>query len=140
MAGNIEYLDHTADIAVKVTADSIENLFITASDALKDSLAENVMHGTVETMRIDLSENSPEELLVSFLNELNYLYSVKKWLLRSVLTISIEKYEKLWQLKTQCEGSKASCVNKPEIKAVTFHQMEIKNESGKFSCIIVFDI
>ncbi len=140
MSGKFEYLDHTADIAVKVTADSIEDLFIAASDALKDSLAENIKQESAETKRINLNEYSSEELLVSFLNELNYLFSVKKWLLNSVISISIDKYEKVWRLKTECQGSKASCVYKEEIKAVTFHRMEIKSENGKFSCILVFDI
>lgn len=141
MNGKYEYLDHPADIAVKVTASSIEDLFKTAAEALRDSYAENISYGNIEKKKINLNEYSQEELLVSFLNELNYLFSVKKWLLQSVNNIKIESYENLWQLKTECEGSPGSAYNpKTEIKAVTFHRMEIKFENRMYTCIIVFDI
>lgn len=141
MNGKYEYLDHPADIAVKVTASSIEDLFKTAAEALRDSYAENISYGNIEKKKINLNEYSQEELLVSFLNELNYLFSVKKWLLQSVNNIKIESYENLWQLKTECEGSPGSTfIPKTEIKSVTFHQMEIKFQNRMYTCTIVFDI
>jgi SHS2 domain-containing protein len=141
MNGRYSYIDHTADIAVKVTASSVEDLFKTAADALRDSTAENINYNRIETKKISLNEYSQEELLVSFLNELNYFFSVKKWMLRSVIDIVLEEYEQLWQLKALCEGSPdAEFSPKTEIKAVTFHQMEIKNEKGIYTCTIVFDI
>ncbi len=139
--GKYVYLDHPADIAVKVSASSVEDLFSTAAEALRDSYVENISYGSIEKKRINLNEYSQEELLVSFLNELNYLFAVKKWILKSVNNIKIEQYEDLWQLKTECEGSPDSAFNpRTEIKAVTFHRMEIKFENRMYTCTIVFDI
>jgi SHS2 domain-containing protein len=141
MGGKYNYIDHTADIAVRVTADSMEELFISAAEALMESSVESVNFRETEKKRINLNEYSPEELLVSFLSELNYFFTVRKWLLKKIKIIKIEEYENIWQLKSECEGSiEVDYMAKDEIKAVTFHQMEIKFDKGIYETIIVFDI
>lgn len=141
MPGNYQYIDHTADIAVKITADSLKELFVNAASALVNSTAENLKFGKTETIRINLNEYSVEELMVGFLGELNYFFSVKKWLLKSINKIVIEEYENIWQLKTECEGSsEVEFTPRDEIKAVTFHQMEIKFSKGMYETVMVFDI
>jgi len=141
MSTGFEYLDHTADIAVRLTAPTIPGLFKVAAEALKASLAENVSFKTIETKRINLNEYSVEELLVSFLNELNFLLSVRKFVLKSITGLVIEEYEDIWQLKAECEGSyNPEFIPKYEVKGVTFHQMEIKFEDGNYITVVVFDI
>jgi SHS2 domain-containing protein len=141
MSGSYEYIDHTADIAVKVSADSIEELFSTAAYALRDTAVENTNFASVEIKRINLNEYSTEELLVSFLNELNFFLSARKWVMKSIPKLVIEEYEEIWQLKIECEGSSdVEFTPKEEIKAVTFHQMQILSDTGIYYCTIVFDI
>jgi SHS2 domain-containing protein len=141
MGGTYNFIDHTADIAVKVSADSLEELFITSAKALLACTAEEISFRSTEKKRLNLNEYSSEELLVSFLNELNFFFSSKKWLLRNIEKIKIEEYENIWQLKTECTGSsEVDYIPKDEIKAVTFHQMEIKFSRDIYETIIVFDI
>jgi SHS2 domain-containing protein len=141
MSGTYNFIDHTADIAVKVTADSLEELFTAAADALLESSVEEISFRNNEKKRINLNEYSAEELLVSFLNELNFFFLSGKWLLNKIENIKIEEYENIWQLKSECIGSKeVEYSPKDEIKAVTFHQMEIKNINGVYETIIIFDI
>jgi SHS2 domain-containing protein len=85
MGGKYNYIDHTADIAVRVTADSMEELFISAAEALMESSVESVNFRETEKKRINLNEYSPEELLVSFLSELNFFFTVRKWLLKKLI-------------------------------------------------------
>jgi SHS2 domain-containing protein len=141
VSGKYQFIEHTADIAVVVTADSIEELFIAAAGALMESCADNVNFRSTEQKKINLNEYSLEELLVSFLNELNFFFSARKWILKSIDSLKIEEYEEIWQLKCVCTGgSDVEYEPKDEIKGVTFHQMEIKKDKGMFQTTIVFDI
>jgi SHS2 domain-containing protein len=141
VSGKYQFIEHTADIAAVVTADSIEDLFTAAAGALLESSADIVSFRSTEQKRINLNEYSLEELLVSFLNELNFFFSARKWLLQSVDSLKIEEYEDIFQLKCVCTGgTDVEYEPKDEIKGVTFHQMEIKIEKGIFQTTIVFDI
>jgi SHS2 domain-containing protein len=141
VSGKYQFIDHTADIAVEISADSLEELFSLAAEALLVSSAEDILFRNTEQKKINLNEYSAEELLVSFLSELNFFISARKWLMKSVSQIRIEEYENIWQLKMKCEGSsEVDYTPKDEIKAVTFHQMEIKFEQGRYQTTIIFDI
>jgi SHS2 domain-containing protein len=141
LSGEFRYIDHTADIAVQIAADSVEDLFIISANALVDSTADNIVFGNTDVKKIHLNEYSLEELLVGFLNELNFFFSARKWLLKSIVRLKIEEYENIFQLKSECEGSsEVEYSPKDEIKAITFHQMEIVFKQGRYQTTIVFDI
>lgn len=136
------FLDHTADIAVEVSADTIEELFISSASAWRDTVIENQPEG-MDEKRIYLKEITLEEVLVNFLDELNYLLYSKRWLFSSVKKLSLKFKAGSWDfdcriLGTELNESKHSI--KEEIKAVTFHQMLIQKMNGQFNTKIVFDI
>jgi SHS2 domain-containing protein len=138
-----KFLDHTADIAVDVEADSLDELFISSANSWRDSISDDKKSISTERRSLVLSEDDLEILLVSFLTELNFLYQSESWLMDSLNHLLITHKNESWYLSAELLGHKfnQSEVNiKAEIKAVTYHQMEIKEENGKFSTRIVFDI
>ncbi len=142
MSGSYEQIDHTADIAFEVYGKSLEELFQASSEAWLTSVIDETTFNQGEFKKIKLTSFSKEQLLVDFLSELNYLLLTKKWLCYSVDDLSIGKKEDDWFLSCSLNGNKLNSVVhlKQEIKAITFHQMNIIKKGNVFSTLLVFDI
>ncbi len=142
MPGSYKQIDHTADIAFEVSGESLEELFRASSKAWLNSVIDVITFSQSEIKKIKLSAFSKEQLLVDFLSELNFNLFTKKWLCYSVDDLSIEKKEDNWFLVAGLTGNKISSKIhlKHEIKAITFHQMNIKKSGNVFSTLLVFDI
>lgn len=139
---NYKFLDHTADIAVEVTGSSLEDLFTASAAALHESIVEKHILENREEKQFLFTDDSIEELLVSFLSELNFLILTSKWMFNSIKEIKINKNDK-WQLDAVLSGetfNPAKHILKEEIKAVTYHQMNITEEKGIYKTKIIFDI
>ena len=143
MAYKYIFLDHTADIAVDVEADTLDELFTASAFAWRDSISDDKESFQSQERSLVLSENGMEILLVSFLSELNFLYQSESWMMNSIKYIEIGKKDDGWTLSLKILGgnfNRNDMKLKSEIKAITYHQMEIKEKNGKFSTRIVFDI
>ena len=143
MSWTYNFIDHTADIAVDLNADSYEELFTASANAWKESVFEKNIIKKNDEKNFELEENSPEELLVAFLDELNYLLFVKKWISSSIEKINVINENNIWKLNVTITGGNFDEIReeiKVEIKAVTFHQMNIKMVDGQISTRLVFDI
>jgi SHS2 domain-containing protein len=137
------FLDHTADIAVEVSGESIEELFLSSAEAWKESVIEQKNISVSNTRNISITGESLEILLVQFLSELNYFLLTKKWLMDSIENLEIKEQNERWHLNAKINGEEYNASKhfiKEEIKAITFHQLEIKKKKNEFSTIIVFDI
>ncbi len=135
-------LEHTADIAYKVMGETPEELFLDAAKAWLNSSSEINSYDNIFTMELFFSGETHEYLLVDFLSELNYLLTTKKILCFDIHELSISKGEEylLRVILRAMNISEESVTIKEEIKAVTFHQLEIKKTENGFETMIVFDI
>ena len=143
MSWKYNYLDHTADIAVDIEASTVEELFIGAAFALQETICESNENNSTVEKEINLSDALIEILLVSFLSELNYLFQSENWMFSSIREIKIRNVDQAWNLNAKIGGYKFDRTMmklKSEIKAVTYHQMEVKQVNGLFFTRIVFDI
>jgi SHS2 domain-containing protein len=137
-----KFIDHTADIAVEAEGDSLEELFTASAHAWKQSIFENIEIAALEEKQIKIIEPDQESLLVKFLDELNFLFQTKHWVYNFIKKINITKEEE-WNLSAELTGEPFDEMKHRvnlEIKAVTFHQMEIRKKNGKYFTRIVFDI
>lgn len=139
--GSYQIIDHTADLAVEVSGENIEDLFRTAYQAWYDIVFCSQPLTSSRRKTVGLEALTLEELLVNFISELNYWLMVKKWLpteIKKMEIFSEQERKKLWVLvKGQPLDPRDIQL---EIKAVTFHQMEIKKKDGKLTTRLVFDI
>jgi len=141
LSSSYNFIDHTADIAVEVTADSVEELFIASAQAFKEAVLEPVSESEEESFNFTLDSHLLESLLVNFLNELNFRLISKRKIFNNINKIKIYQTDDNWNLEcilSEDEVDKEKI--KTEIKSVTYHQMEIKKMNGKYSTRIVFDI
>jgi SHS2 domain-containing protein len=134
------FIDHTADIAFDVAADSIEELFLESARAWRISIVGDISGKALSNRLIKLSGNSLEELLVNFLNEINYLLTLHKWL--AIIFNNIEIDKNTISLRANVSGFQIdnSIEMKAEIKSATYHQMDIKYADDRYLTRVVFDI
>ena len=140
MSSNYKILSHTADIAAEIVADSLEELFREAFNFWLNSVAEIKIFDFEDEIEINLKADSLEQLLVDFLNEVNFLLIVKNILCVEIKNLKIDTEKKLLHTSLNVQNLKDISLLKEEIKSVTYHQMEIRNEGGKYHVKVVFDI
>jgi SHS2 domain-containing protein len=140
--GQYNFVDHTADIAIEVTATSFKDLLQTAAKALLNLVLSEINYSSLTSKKLEYNAQSLEELLIEFLNELNFLILVKNWIFKSVAAYEIKRNNNFFQLKMKIIGGKFKVKDstiKTEIKAATFHNLEIQKVSKGFKTTIVLD-
>lgn len=142
MSRSYKFIDHTADIAAQISGSSLEELFAAGAEALIHSSVYEKQFEADDLVEIELSASSKEELLITFLNELNYLLITKKWLYSSISSIKIFNDTDGCELSAELKGTKLNkdIQLRQEIKSVTYHQVEIVEAEGHYSTLVVFDI
>jgi len=142
MAANYRFIEHTADIACEVSGDTLEELFTASVEAWRSSVVEETMYCNREIKKFKLKASSKEQLLVDFISELNFKLFARNWLFNLVIILEIKQKNDTWILSTEIEGMPVSqdVEIKQEIKAITFHQMNIEKREDQYHTPIVFDI
>ena len=134
-----ELLDHTADLGIRVWAADVKGLFQEAARALF-AIITDLEKVTVHLSReVAVQGSGREELLVAWLSELLYLYEVKGLLFCDFALAEIDGV----RVKGVARGEEFDEGRHPiktGIKAVTYHQLEIKEEDGRWQAQVIFDI
>jgi SHS2 domain-containing protein len=140
MSSEHKFINHTADIAFDVSADSLEELFLESAKAWRISVVGDISGKALSNITFNISAESLEELLVNFLNELNYFLLTKKWLPIIFNNVLIDQSKFFFSANVSGFHIDDSIEIKEEIKSVTYHQMNIINADKKFLTRVVFDI
>ncbi len=137
--GEFKFIDHTADIAVEITGNSLIDLFETAFYTLKEIVIEENDSKISNEVAIELHAERYGELLINFLSELNYFTQVKKFIIKSISEIRID--DRVLSCNILYEVfDPAKHELKEEIKAVTYHQLNLQEVDNHYIATIVFDI
>jgi SHS2 domain-containing protein len=139
MTGRFELVDHTGDLGVRVFGESLSQLFEQAAHALTFILTEPETIRLKETRKIRLEAETDEELLITWLNELVYLFETKGLLFKTynVLSVHDHRLEALAQGESYVEGLHPI---KTTVKAATYHQLKIENHQGVWTAQVIFDL
>jgi SHS2 domain-containing protein len=137
-----EIIDHTADIGIVAYGKTKKEVFINAAKGMFEIIAgENRNLKENFYAKIKLEAKSLEDLLIAWLNELLYISEVKLVILNKFKIKELSD----GQIKAEVGGTKINHLSvriKREVKAVTYHRLEIKKdeESGLWSAQVIFDI
>ena len=138
-----EIIDHTADIGLIAWGKSIEELFANAALGMFHIIAnqkdlENAKRDFEEEVNVEAIDY--EALLVNWLNELLYLFEVKKVLLNYFVVESMGQCF----IKAKVAGSRVGFKDQRIlrcIKACTYYQTKIEEvRPGLFRAQVYFDI
>ena len=139
MAGRFEFVDHTGDLGIRVFGESLPRLFEQAAEALTFILTDPETIRTEESRRFLLEAKTDEELLVTWLNELVYLFDTEGLLFKNyeVLSILDHRLEALAQGEIYVESRHPI---KTTVKAATYHQLKIETHQGVWTAQVIFDL
>ena len=135
-----EIIDHTADVAIKVCGKTIKDLFINSARGLFCIITDNQVYCADRERKIKLAGDVLEDLLVSWLNELIFLFYSYHFLTK-YYNIKIKNNSLI--LKGTLEGTylKEDVLKiKTEVKAATYHNIKIEKNNVGFMVTIVFDL
>ena len=137
---NYRLINHTADIGVEFTGNSLIEIFRNAALVIFDLIVGLDNIRMEEKVDFSLEENSLDNLFVFFLNELIYYCFAKNFLGRD-FSIKIDGQYKLY-VSMKGETKKEYHTIKEEIKAATFHNLILQKDkkTGTFFVRIIFDV
>ncbi len=136
-------IDHTADIGLDIKTGSVEELFETAAEGMFHILTDLDRIDPDKEIEITLTADSYENLLIYWLQELLYHFSVYHTLF-SNFSVSITKEEdNSYNISAGCAGESIDLTKheiKCEIKTATYHQLSVKQVSAEWQGRVIFDI
>lgn len=127
-------LEHTADWALEVWAPELASLLVEAARGMYRLMGVVLADGPRQRRRLELAATDRESLLVDFLAELLYL-AESEGLAFDV--VEIEAAEK--RIAASLEGAAMRSHTK-DIKAVTYHHLEVRDTARGVETRIVFDV
>jgi SHS2 domain-containing protein len=131
--------EHTADLGVEVYGTNERELFRNAALALFDIMTDTRRVEEQETRELVVEGHDREELLVNFLREVLSLYSGEGWLLKECAITSMDDC-RLRAMVTGEPFRHGWHTAEVEIKAVTYHRVEIRNIPQGWIGTVVCDV
>ncbi len=137
--GKFEYLDHKADLLISVEAENIVELFNLSAKALFNYIFNETEIKKEDLIKIKISAENIEMLLIKWLKELLFTFESKKIFFSEFEVNLIQENF----LEAYAWGQKIEKINKfsgREIKAITYHQFSIVQMDKKWFAKILVDI
>jgi len=140
-----EIIDHTADIGIKVYGRNLEELFLNAAKAMFEIMLEAANKKPIfrkpehKKFLLNKQGNNIEETFVFWLSELLYLFSTQGLIMEKA---DINRLDSSC-IQAEVEGrifNPKFCRIKTEIKAVTYHELEIKETPQGYEAQVIFDV
>lgn len=134
-----ELLEHTADFGIRVWGKTLDELFINAAVGMYEIIADISKVTPKHSVDIELKAEDRDQLLRDWLAELLYYFNNKD-ILFSQFEIkdingghvnSTAKGEKINKAKHKLQH---------EVKAVTYHRLNIEQKEGLFTTEVIFDV
>ena len=134
-----EIVDHTADIGIKAYGKDMKELFENAAYGMFDIIAD--LEGLKASISVEIESKAPnyEELLINWLDDLIYNFYTKGIIFSEFNIGYLDSRHIEASVRGKHVGDNRSRL-KTEIKAATFHELEIKETDKGYEVQIIFDI
>lgn len=136
-----KFLEHTADAKFRAYGKTIEEAFSNAALAMFSVMTKTEEINPKIEKKINVTGADLKSLLYSFLEELLFLMDSESFILNKIKKIKIRKGKK-YELSAVADGDTISDKYElhGEVKAVTYNEMDIKEEKGKATVQVVVDL
>lgn len=139
-----ELRDHTADVAVAATGDTLDALFAAVADGLTAASSESIPEAGGERFSVKETAASREAVLFDYLDRLIYERDVQHVLPVDhqcrVRGPTASDEAGAWTVEASTRGVPLSAVDAREIKAVTYSEMVIERQEDGWKAYVVFDV
>lgn len=139
MARHYTLLDHTADLKIRVTGNDPADLYKNAGLALFDLIVDPQTVTPQKEIDLRVSGSDRADLMVNYLRELLYVWTGRENLITmiDIRDISESDLDVRITVGRYIPGRHEIA---HEIKAVTYHQIEVSRTPGGWQATVVLDI
>ena len=132
-------IDHTADVGIQVYGADPKKLFSNAAYALFDLITDLKSLKAAHTKKITITAEDWSDLMVNWLRELLYFWAGRERLIQQAEIMTISSRKLIASLHYDRYDPDRHII-KEEIKAVTYHQLEVKSKTSGWEARIIFDV
>lgn len=139
MRQKYEYIEHTGDLGFKAYGTTREALFSHAAEAFFEALVRLETVQEKEERLIEVEADALDDLMVGWLSELLFLFDTETLLLRRFEITHMKNRS----LKATVSGELMDPSRheiKTGIKAVTYHQLYVRQRAGIWEAQVILDI
>jgi SHS2 domain-containing protein len=132
-----KFLEHTADVKFQAYGKSLEEAFSNSALALAEVMTKKTKIKQVIKKKIKVSGKDTGSLLYNFLEEFLFLFDSEGFLLSKIKKIKIKDNK----LEADVAGDNVKNYKiSQDVKAITYNNMFVKKEKGKFIVQVVLDV
>jgi len=136
---SFEILEHTADVGLKIYGGSLPELFANAARGLVSLALEPEPVQPKQRLSLRAQGESYEELLVGWLSEILYFLDTEGWVF---CDFSVERLE-AGSIEAEGVGERRDPAHRSRavaVKAVTYHQVSVRETAEGWEAVVYFDI
>jgi len=132
-------LDHTADLRIRVSGTDPADLYKNAGLALFDLITTPDRLVPREVIEVAVTGDDPADLMVNYLRELLYLWTGNEKLVKMIDIADISDTAISARVSTdRYQPGRHEILH--EIKAVTYHQIDVNRTTDGWQATVVFDV
>jgi SHS2 domain-containing protein len=138
-----EFLEHTADAYIAAYGKSLAEAFENAALAMYETMTETKGVKEIEENSLEVVAKDEQDLLFSWLEALLLKFEVESMLYSRFKVSPIEKTPEGYVLKAKMWGepfNRERHESKTDVKAVTYHRMEMIKDHSKVTVKFILDI
>jgi SHS2 domain-containing protein len=131
--------DHTADLGVEIYGKTVKELFANAAFAVFDIITDLKCVSSTVARKIIVEGAGWEDLLVNYLREVLYMVNGEGLLLKKYSIIEIDPQHLQGRVSGELFNPSKHRIN-TEIKAVTYHQVTVRETPEMWTGRVIFDV
>jgi SHS2 domain-containing protein len=142
LAGGYRFLDHMTDAFIEAYGTTLEEAFENAAKALCDTMIDLKTVRPKREIILSANGNDLYSLLFDWLDKVMLLL-VADGIAMSQFSVKIKQRNNIYLLEGTARGEPLELDRhryKVEVKAVTYHEMEIKQEKGLITARFLLDL
>ena len=135
-------LPHTADVALEIYGRTWREFYLSAAAGLRAIYRPIGKSGKKELKRCRVREDSPEGVLVAWLNEMIFLISANRWFPEQVRLVDAGPTGLSAELTGGPMGSgrRRAVAVCAEVKSATFSDLAVRRYRGRWRARVVLDV
>ena len=134
-----EAIDHTADFGIRVFGADAKDLFANAAFALFDLITDIDALKGLNEYKVHITGDDWPDTMVNWLRELLYLWTCKEMLVKTTDIFYLTEHEVTARVNFDLFDPDLHKI-KNEIKAVTYHQIQVEKGPPGWESKIIFDV
>ncbi len=138
MLHGYETFEHTADIGIRAWGDKLSQVFEEAAKALFSVIVDLKTVSTRQKLKIELAQDSDEELFLTWLKELLFIFDTKHLFLAE-FKVQLGSEKLIAEVGGEPLNNSKHALGR-EVKAITRHQFKLVYDKSRYLAEVILDI